>query len=360
MSQAPNPYIPPIAISVVKPGTRGGPLLRDLSLNESTEGASPSAQAATEARAARLFRYPDPASAELRGAIGRAYDLDPERIVCGNGSEELLDIIGRLFARPGDEILFTQYGFVQFPIIAMRTGATPVTAPEPALVTDVDALLQAVTDKTRILFLANPNNPTGTWIDRDAVIRLRDGLPSHVVLVLDAAYAEFVDDPAFEDGLSLVGDRENVVVTRTFSKAFGLAALRVGWAYAAPAMAGVMNRMRGIGNVNALAQAAAVAALDDMPFLNAAVARTIERRQRLSGGLRQLGLRVLPSQTNFVLVEFPRSPGPTAAEAHSALLGDGILVRRVEDYGLDGWLRISIGAADDVEAVLGSLGRLLT
>jgi histidinol-phosphate aminotransferase len=359
MSQPPTAYIPPIAISVVKPMAAAARIVHDLSLNEMSEAASPRALAAVQARALRLNRYPDPASRELREAIGRAYDLDPERIVCGNGSEELLDVIGRLFARPGDEILYTRYGFVQFPIVAMRTGATGVAAPEPQFVADVEALLAAVTPRTRILFLANPNNPTGTTIDRDALVRLRDGLPASVMLVLDAAYAEFVDDPQFDDGLALVGERENVVVTRTFSKAFGLAALRVGWAYAAPSLAGVMNRMRGIGNVNALAQAGAAAALDDLAFMRQAVARTIEGRERLAGGLRQLGLTVLRSRTNFVLTRFAGEPGTDAAGAHAALLADGILVRRCDDYGLSDWLRISVGAPEQVTAVLTTLGRVL-
>ncbi|MFO1067957.1 MAG: histidinol-phosphate transaminase [Geminicoccaceae bacterium] len=355
----PAAYIPPIAVSVVKPAAAGTRIRFDLSLNESVWGASPKAQAAVVARAQALERYPDPASTALRRAIGQAYGLDPDRIVCGNGSEELLDVIGRLYARAGDEILLTRYGFVQFPIVAMRTGATPVTAPEDGLDADVDALLAAVTPRTRVLFLANPNNPTGTWIGRDALVRLRDGLPDHVVLVIDSAYAEFAPAESYDDGHGLVGERENVIVTRTFSKAFGLAALRVGWAHAAPATAAVMNRMRGIGNVNALAQAGAIAALEDRAFTAAAVARTIEARERLAGSLRQLGLEVPPSATNFLLVRFPAEPGRDVASAHAALLADGILTRRVDDYGLADWLRISVGDQEQVDAVLVTLGRLL-
>jgi histidinol-phosphate aminotransferase len=350
----PEPYIPPIAITVVKPAAPGRRVVHDLSLNESSFGASPAARAAVEARAARLHRYPDPASSELRRAIGRAYGLEPERVVCGNGSEELLDVIGRLYARPGDEILFSRYGFVQFPIVTIRVGATAVTAPEAGLVTDVEALLAAVTPRTRLVFLANPNNPTGTWIGREALVQLRDGLPGDVVLVIDSAYAEFVLDSAYDDSLSLVGECQNVIVTRTFSKAFGLAALRVGWAYASAGTAAVMNRMRGIGNVNALAQAGAVAALDDLDHVRDVAVRTAEGRARLAGGLGQLGLEVLPSGTNFVLARFP-----DAGAAYAHLLGDGILTRGVEDYGLPDWLRISVGLPGEVEAVLDSLGRLL-
>jgi histidinol-phosphate aminotransferase len=354
MSDRPQPYIPQIAASVVRPTAPGAPVRLDLSLNESSFGASPRAIVAAQARARTLERYPDPASRALRAAIGRAYDLDPARIACGNGSEELLDVMGRLFARPGDEILFTRHGFVQFPIVAMRVGATAVTAPERELTADVDALLAAVTPRTRVLFLANPNNPTGTWLPRAELVRLRDGLPGSVVLVIDAAYAEFVDDPAYDDGLALVGDRDNVVVTRTFSKAFGLAALRVGWLHGTAEMIALVDRMRGIGNVNAVAQAAAVAALEDRAFVRGAVARAIESRARLAAGLRQLGVEVAESGANFVL---PRFPDAAAAQAH--LRADGILVRRVEDYGLPDRLRIGVGTAEEVEAVLASLRRLL-
>jgi histidinol-phosphate aminotransferase len=357
MAPMPEPYIPTIALSVVKPAAPGRRVRFDLSLNESSFGASPKALAAVETRAKHLHRYPDPASGELRQAIGRTYGLDPERIVCGNGSEELLDVLGRLYARPGDEILFTRYGFVQFPIVAMRVGAAAVTAPEAGLVADVDALLAAVTPRTRLLFVANPNNPTGTWIPRADLLRLRDGLPEHVMLVLDSAYAEFVDDPAYDDGLSLVGERDNLVVTRTLSKAFGLAALRVGWAYASPATVAVMNRMRGIGNVNALAQAGAIAALDDLSFVHEVVRRTAEGRARLAGGLGQLGLDLPPSGTNFLLPRF--ADGRSAARAHAHLLEDGILTRTVDDYGLADRLRIGVGLPEEVEAVLDSLGRLL-
>lgn len=196
-------------------------------------------------------------------------------------------------------------------------------------------------------------------IGRDALVSLRDGLPGHVVLVIDSAYAEFAPGDDYDDGLDLVGERDNVVVTRTFSKAFALAALRVGWAYASSATATVMNRMRGIGNVNALAQAGAVAALEDRAWMAAAVERTVAARDRLTGGLRQLGLEALPSATNFLLVRFPAAPGRDAAAAHAALLADGILTRRVDDYGLAEWLRIGIGGDEAVDAVMVALNRLM-
>lgn len=352
----PQPYIPDIEVSVVKKASPGMPPKRiDLSLNESSFGVSPKATAAAQERSERLYRYPDPASTELRHAIGRTYGLDPEQIICGNGSEELLDIIGRLYARLGDEILFSEYSFMQFPIVAMRVGATPVKAPEADLTTVVDTLLERVSDKTRIVFLANPNNPSGTYIPADEVRRLRDGLPSSVVFVIDSAYAEYVDQDDYSDGTELVEGHDNVIMTRTFSKAFGLAALRVGWAYAAPSMIAVMNRMRGIGNVNAIAQEAAVAALGDLDFVASVRERTSEERAWLGGQLMSMGLSIVPSQANFVMARFPNDTNHRASAALIHLAERGIIVRGVEDYGLEDYLRITIGLREENEAVVEAL-----
>ncbi len=324
----------------------------------SSFGASPAAIAAARRRAATAHRYPDPASTRLREALGRRYRIDPRRIVCGNGSEELLDILGRLYARPGDEILYTQYGFLQFPIIAARVGATAVRVPERGLMVDVDRILAAITPKSRIVFLANPNNPTGTWIGRPELERLRAGLPPTVVLVIDAAYAEFAADPAYSSGLGLVEGTANVVVTRTFSKAYGLAALRVGWAYGPTGVIAAMNRLRGVGNVNAVAQEAAVAALEDGAFLRHAVAAMAEQKRHLADGLRGLGLDVVPSATNFLLVGFG---DPAAANAaFRALAGAGIHVRPVDDYDLADRLRITVGSPAETGAVLAALAHHLS
>jgi histidinol-phosphate aminotransferase len=348
----------PLGLTVVRQsGEPAGARPRiDLSLNESSFGASPAAILAARRRAATTHRYPDPASAGLRDALGRRFDLDPELIVCGNGSEELLDILGRLYARPGDEILHTQHGFLQFPIIAARVGATAVQVPERDLVVDVDRILERVTPRSRIVFLANPNNPTGTWIGRPELERLRAGLPPSVVLVIDSAYAEFVADPAYTSGLDLVDGTANVVVTRTFSKAYGLAALRVGWAHGPAAIIAALRRLHGV-NVNAVAQAAAVAALEDDSFLRRSVAATATQSTRLADGLRRLGLDVPPSAANFLLVGFG-SPA-AAASAFRALAGDGIHVRPVDDYGLPDRLRITTGAPPETDAVLDVLTRHL-
>jgi histidinol-phosphate aminotransferase len=356
---APLPYMPAIGKAVVRKIAVAGqrPLL-DLSLNESSHGASPLAAAAATARCQRLMRYPDPASTALRQAIGRRYDLPPDDLVCGNGSEELLDIIGRLYARPGDEILFSDHGFLQFAIVALRVGATPVRAAERGLTADIDALLAAVTPRTRILFLANPNNPTGTHVGAADLRRLRDGLPGDVVLVIDSAYAEYVDEPSYSAGHELVEGTDNVIVTRTFSKAFGLAALRVGWAHCPPAMSGVLNRMRGIGNVNAIAQEAAAAALDDMDFIARVRDETARERDRVSKALAGLGLAVVPSVTNFVIARFPAGSNRGAAAAIAHLAARDIVVRAVEDYDLPDHLRITIGLPAENDRLIEGLASL--
>lgn len=352
----PHSYVPDVGITVVKetpaPDRR---VTINLSLNESSYGASPLAQAAAGQRCLSLNRYPDPMSTELRAAIGRCHDLDPDQITCGNGSEELLDIVGRLFARPGDEIVYSKYAFVQFPIVAMRVGAEAVVVGEQDMTTDVDQLLAGVTERTKIVFVANPNNPTGTYIPASELKRLHAGLPGSVVLVIDAAYAEFVEDGAYSSGMELVAGNDNVIVTRTFSKAFGLAALRVGWAFSSKDMAALINRMRGIGNINAVAQAAAVAALEDLEFVARVRARTAIERAYVTEALTGLGLEVAPSAANFVIAKFPSDTNHTADAAFAHLAGRGVLVRTVEDYGLDDYLRITLGSRAENDALIGAL-----
>jgi histidinol-phosphate aminotransferase len=328
----------------------------DLSLNESSHGPSPRALAAAEARLASLHRYPDPSSRALRQAIGGAYGLPAEDIVCGNGSEELLDVIARLFARPGDEVLFSELGFLQFPMVTARVGATPVKAPERAMTADIDALLARVTPRTRILFLANPNNPTGSWVDAAALRRLAEALPGDVALVIDSAYAEYVDDPAYSAGHELVAGRPNIFVARTFSKAFGLAALRVGWVQCPSGLAPALNRMRGVGNVNGVAQAAAAAALEDLAFVAAVREETASERRRVGAALTGLGFGVVPGAGNFLCVALPGSAGAAAAVAH--LGAADILVRPLDDYGLPRHLRITLGRPAENDALLAALAAL--
>ena len=359
-TKKPFSYIAPGAPTVVKAGgvkNLDQPIL-NLSTNESSFGASPLVLEAIQERANNPHRYPDPSSTDLRDAIGEAFGLDPELITCGNGSEEVIDGIARVYSRPGDEILFSEYGFLQFPIVAYRTGATPVKAPARDLKTDVDSLLAAVTEKTKIVFVANPDNPTGTWIPTTEIRRLRDNLPGNVVLVVDSAYCEYVDDPDFSDGLELVEGHDNVIVTRTFSKAWGLAGLRVGWGYGPAEMIGALNLMRGIGNINAMAQAGAAAALKDPTHVEMVRTKTDEARAKFSADLQQFGVQTVPGAANFVLVKFPtEDTNRRAIDAHRHLAEENIYVRSNEDYGLDDYLRITVGTMDECDRVIESLKR---
>ena len=359
---APRSYMPDSGMAVVKKvavGAGEAPLI-DLSLNESSHGPSPTAVAAALERAQRLERYPDPASTELRRALGAAYGFDPDQLVCGNGSEELIDVIARIFARPGDEIVFGAQGFMQFPIVTTRVGATPVTAPERELAPDPEALLAAIGDRTKILFLGHPDNPTGRYLPAADLKRLVEATPERVVLVIDAAYAEYAQMTAdYTAGHEFVAGRENVIVTRTFSKAFGLAALRVGWAHGSKRIVGFMNRMRGIGNVNALAQETAKAALGDMGHVRMVAERTAAERARLTPLYAKLGLGVLPGAANFMLVRFPSGTNHTAQAALAFLAERRVIVRSVDDYGLTDYLRISIGLPEENDAVIAALKRFM-
>jgi histidinol-phosphate aminotransferase len=326
-----------------------------LASNESPLGASPRAMAAYRGLTDALNRYPDGGATDLRAALAHHYGLDPARIVCGAGSDELIALLCRAYAGPGDEVLYSEHGFLMYAIAARAVGATPVTAPESGLRADVDALLGAVTERTRIVFLANPNNPTGSMIDRDALLRLHAGLPEDVVLVVDAAYAEYVTRNDYASGLDLAATAPNVVMLRTFSKIYGLSALRIGWCYGPPAIADVLNRIRGPFNVAAPALAAAAAALDDVAFTDAARSHNDIWLPWLTAELGRIGLTVHPSVGNFVLVEFPDDPAHAADAANDALNGHGIIPRQVANYGLPRCLRITIGLEADMRAVVAAL-----
>jgi len=326
-----------------------------LSSNESALGPSPSAMEAYGALSGTLHRYPDGAAWALREAIGKLHGLEPERIICGNGSDEILELLARCYAGPGDEIIYTQHGFLVYPIAAMAVGATPIAVAEQNYTADVDAILEHVGAKTRIVFLANPNNPTGTYLSRDAVTRLWQGLPDTTLLVLDAAYAEYVTEDDYHPGNDLVRAATNVIMTRTFSKIYGLAALRLGWAYGDPAIIDVLNRVRGPFNVNAAALAAGLAATADQEHIAKVRGHTNGWRERLSESLHQSGLTVIPSVCNFVLVRFPDTPGQNAAAADKFLMARGIISRNVDNYQLPDCLRISIGLDREMEAVMTAL-----
>ncbi len=314
-----------------------------LSSNETPLGPSPRARAAFGQAASHLELYPDGGAWELRAAIARKFSLNIDHIVCGSGSDELLSLLAQAYIGEGDEAIYTEHGFLMYKIAILGNGGVPVVAPEKNLTTDVDAILERVTPRTKIVFLANPNNPTGTYLPFAEVKRLHAGLPESVLLVLDAAYAEYVRRNDYESGIELVATAQNVVMTRTFSKIHGLAALRLGWAYCPEAVAGVLNRLRGPFNVNAPAIAAGTAAIEDDAFIADSVRFNSRWIERLTTELTGLGLEITPSVGNFLLIHFPQTPGRTAAEADLYLGRRGLILRRVDNYGLPGALRMSIG-----------------
>ncbi len=330
-----------------------------LASNEGALGPSPRAVAALRETAPDVFRYPDGGCHALRGAIGERFGLDPARIVCGAGSDELIGLLCRAYAGAGDEVLYTEHGFLMYPIAARTAGATPVTAAETNLTADVDKLLAAVTADTRIVFIANPNNPTGTYLCKDELARLRAGLPAGVLLVLDAAYAEYMEHADYTAGESLVDAGDNVVMTRTFSKIFGLGGARLGWAYCPPAIADVLNRVRNPFNVTSAAQAAGVAALGDVAFMERARAHNTQWRNWFSAQARALGLEVPDSVCNFVLVRFPAEAGRDAEAADAFLRSKGIIARRMGAYRLPDCLRITIGLEDEMRAALAALAEFV-
>jgi histidinol-phosphate aminotransferase len=349
-----NPYVP--GESAV-PG-HAKPI--KLSSNETPLGASPQAIAAYNGVQAELERYPDGASTELRKAIASLYGLDPARIVCGVGSDELLHLLAHAYLAPGDEAIYTEHGFLVYRIAILANGATPVVVPETKYTADVDAILAHVTPRTKVVFLANPNNPTGTYIPVSEVRRLHAGLPPHVLLVVDAAYAEYVRRNDYEAGLELVATSQNVVMTRTFSKIYGLAALRIGWVYGPDAIIDVLNRIRGPFNLSAPAIAAGAAAIADQEF----VARAVEHNDRwlpwCAKEIGALGIEVTPSVGNFLLLHFKAKPGQDGAAADAFLKSRGIILRRVAGYGLPNALRMTIGTEKENKAVVAALADFMS
>ncbi len=325
--------------------TPGANRVVKLSSNEGAFGVPPGAAAAAAAVAQELHRYPDGGSAELRRAIGVRFGLDPARIVCGTGSDELIQHLCHIYGGPGSDILMSMHGFTMYQIAGTYAGSRVIKVPERDLTADVDAILAAVTPATRLVFLANPNNPTGSLLAQSAVVRLRRGLPDAVLLVLDAAYAEYVDQAEYDAGAALVDAGDNTVMLRTFSKVFGLGGLRVGWAYAPAGVVDALNRVRGVFNVNLAAQAAAVAALAEPQWVERSRAHNSEWRARLSAALQAVGIKVWPSQGNFVLADFATAARAAAADAW--LRQRGIIVRAMGAYDLPHCLRITVGTAED-------------
>jgi histidinol-phosphate aminotransferase len=358
----PQPRPGVLAIDAYVPGKSSAPGVAKvfkLSSNETPLGPSPKAIEAYRAVGAHLEDYPDGAATDLRDAIGRAFGLDPDRIVCGAGSDDLLNLLARAYLADGDEAIHTTHGFLVYPIATLGTGAKPVVAPEKDHTADVDAILARVTPKTKIVFLANPNNPTGTYVPFDEVKRLHRALPPHVLLVLDAAYAEYVRRNDYEAGIELVATSENVVMSRTFSKIYGLAALRLGWMYGPAHVVDAINRIRGPFNVNAPAIAAGIAAIED----TAHIERSREHNDRwlpwLAEEIGKLGLKVTPSVANFVLIHFPETKGRAAADADALLTSRGLILRRVSAYKLPNALRLTVGSEEANRLVVKTLAEFV-
>jgi histidinol-phosphate aminotransferase len=358
----PEPRPGVLAIDAYVPGKSSAPgveKIYKLSSNETPLGPSPKAATAYAAVGRHLEDYPDGSASELREAIGRVFGLDPARIVCGAGSDDLLNLIARAYLADGDEAIHTTHGFLVYPIATLGTGAKPVEAPETNYTANVDAILKRVTPKTKVVFLANPNNPTGTYLPFDEVKRLHKGLPPNVLFVLDAAYAEYVQRNDYEAGLELVATSDNVVMTRTFSKIHGLAALRLGWMVGPAHVIDAINRIRGPFNVNSAAIAAGVAAIDDAAHQQRSREHNGKWLAWLTEEIGKLGLKVTPSVANFLLIHFPQDKGRTAAEANAFLMKRGLILRQVGAYKLPHALRMSIGSEEANRLVVQALAEFL-
>lgn len=329
-----------------------------LSANENPLGCSPAAQRAYEAVAGRLNLYPDPRATPLREAVARRYGLEPERLIFGIGSDEIFGLVCQTFCRPGDNVVQFASGFFAYRIAGRAAGAEVRFAPEDDLRRSVDCLLAEVDERTRVIFLDNPGNPNGAWVPADEVRRLLDALPPTVILLLDGAYAEFLSDPNYEDGLRLAREAPNVIATRTFSKLHGLAALRVGWAYASEPVISAMDRIRAPFNTSIPGQLACAEALFDEDFQHRSLELVEQWRPWLAQQIGGMGFEVYPSATNFVLVRFPDRPGRTAAEVDAHLAARGVLVRGLANYGLPDFLRITVGTEHQNRALIDALAAL--
>jgi histidinol-phosphate aminotransferase len=361
-SERPRPKPGVMDIAAYVPGrhtAEGASKVYKLSSNENPLGASPAAIEAVRDAAGRMEFYPDGSASRLRDAIAEAHALNPANIVCSNGSDEVLGLLAQTYLRPGDEGIFTEHGFLVYRIYIQAASAVPVCVAEKEETADVDAILAAVTERTRVVFLANPNNPTGTYIPFEEVRRLHAGLPRDVLLVLDAAYAEYVRRNDYEAGIELVSSAQNVVMTRTFSKIHGLGGIRLGWAYGPTHVIDAINRMRGPFNVNALAIEAGIAAMRDRANVERGVAHNDHWLPWVTREAQRLGLRVTPSVGNFVLIHFP-DDGSHSAEAADAYLGRrGYVLRRVSAYGFPNALRMTIGSEEANRGVIAALEEFL-
>ena len=358
----PQPRAGVLKIDAYVPGKSDAPgaeRVFKLSSNETPLGPSPNAIAAYRSVADNLQDYPDGASAALREAIGRVFGLDPARLVCGAGSDELINLVADAYLCDGDEAIHTTHAFLMYPIAILGSGATPVVAPEKNYTADMDAILARVTPRTKLVFLANPNNPTGTYVPFDEVKRLHRGLPPNVLLVLDAAYAEYVRRNDYEAGIELVATSDNVVMLRTFSKIHGLAAVRLGWLYGPQHVVDALNRIRGPFNVNTPAMMAGIAAVEDAAHVERSRVHNDYWLPWLTQEISKLGLAVTPSVGNFLLIHFPETKGRTAADADAFLTKRGLVLRRVAAYKLPNALRMTVGSEEANRLVVAALSEFL-
>jgi len=356
----PLPHQGVLAIEPYKPGKSSAPgagKIFKLSSNETPFGPSPSVKDAVSKAAEKLEIYPDGQATALREAIAARYGLNPTRIICGAGSDELITLAASAFLEPGDEGIFTKHGFLIYKIAILAAGGVPVVAQEKNLTADVDEILAEVTPKTKIVFLANPNNPTGTYLSFGDIKRLAQALPRHVLLVLDAAYAEYVTKNDYSPGLEIALSSENVMMTRTFSKIYGLAGVRLGWCYAPLHVCDAINRIRGPFNISNIAQAVGIAALDDVAHIDKSIAHNDTWREWLEREIAGLGLQVTPSVGNFVLIHFDSATQAQAADAY--LTSRGLILREVSGYGLPSCLRLTVGLEEANRLVVEALGAFL-
>jgi len=326
-----------------------------MSSNETPFGPSPDAITAAGKALDKIALYPEGSARLLREALAGFYGLDANRIVCGNGSDEILTLIANCYLRPKDEVVMSNHGFLVYKISTLANSAVPIEVPEADLKFDVDAVLDRVSSKTRLVYIANPNNPTGTYLTADELRRLHAGLPASALLVIDAAYAEYARRNDYDDGLEMAATLDNVVMTRTFSKIYGLAGLRVGWAYCPDHVADTLNRVRAPFNVNIAAQYAAVAALEDRAHTERSALHNDIWRTRLLQEIRALGLRADDSAGNFLLIHFPDVAGRTAADADRYLISRGLILRKLDSYKLPDCLRLTIGTEEANLAFLAAL-----
>ena len=360
MAPSPKPGIMEIKPYVGGKGARDdGANIAKLSANENALGASPKAIAAYQSAAHGLHRYPEGGAHDLRQAIAARNSINPDHIVCGAGSDELISLLTKAYAGPGDEVLYSAHGFLMYRLSALAAGAHPVSAPEQNLRADVKAMLARVSSRTKIVFIANPNNPTGSYLTKAEIAELRAGLPEATLLVIDGAYAEFVGLPDYDDGLAMAQALPNVAATRTFSKIHGLAALRLGWMVAQPHIVDVINRVRGPFNVGVPAQLAGIAAIQDQEHVAKSKAHNDRWLNALSASIEALGLKVYPSVGNFVLIEFSDKPDAPVAAVAKFMEERGVIPREVAAYGLPHCLRVSIGSDAECRLVIDSLGEWL-